>query len=276
MGAAQWHTSLYRVRQNDLPNLKLPLRRGYWLWMGGRYVFEQQKPCHFCCHHGVEWWTSCICNWNLVEKNLFWRRRHSDSYIPSLCRDVTKLPGAETQRAWKCIFATVHTARASTEVLRENFPGRLISLCGDISWLARSPDPSSCDFFLWGYLKAEVFKCRPQTTDELKDAIRHKITAIPEVMTRRALQNCRVRLQECIARDGKHLHDIIFKKKWRQLQNKMANIVLSYSEIKFWIGSMLPFLFTFQNREIILPDPVVHYAGKCKVDPVLNQLSTIP
>jgi hypothetical protein len=57
----------------------------------------------------------------------------------------------------------------------------------------------------------EVFKRRPQTTDELKDAIRHEIAAIPEVMTRRALQNFRMRLQECIAREGRHLDDKIFK-----------------------------------------------------------------
>jgi hypothetical protein len=75
-------------------------------------------------------------------------------------------------------------------------------------------------------------------------------------MMRQALQNFRVRLEECIAHESKHWDDIIFKTKWWQQQNKMANIVLSYSEIKFWIGSMLPFLFTFQNREIILPDPV--------------------
>jgi hypothetical protein len=50
----------------------------------------------------------------------------------------------------------------------------------------------------------DVFKYRPQTTDELKDPIRHKITAIPEVMTRQVLQNFRVRLQECIVREGKH------------------------------------------------------------------------
>jgi hypothetical protein len=61
-----------------------------------------------------------------------------------------------------------------------------------------------------GYLKAEVFKHRPQTTDELKDAICHEIAAIPEVMTRRALQNLRVRFQECIAHKGRHLDDIIF------------------------------------------------------------------
>jgi hypothetical protein len=94
--------------------------------------------------------------------------------------------------------ATAHTVRASMEVLREIFPGRFISLRGDILWPACSPNLSPCDFFLWRYLKAEVFKCRPQTTDELTDAICHKITAIPEVMTRRAPQNFRVRLQECM------------------------------------------------------------------------------
>jgi len=36
--------------------------------------------------------------------------------------------------------ATAHTARKSMAVLREMFPGRLISLRGDISWPARSPD----------------------------------------------------------------------------------------------------------------------------------------
>jgi hypothetical protein len=46
--------------------------------------------------------------------------------------------------------ATVHMARASMEVRREIFQGRLISLRGDIPWPARSPDLSPCDFFLWG------------------------------------------------------------------------------------------------------------------------------
>jgi hypothetical protein len=56
-----------------------------------------------------------------------------------------------------------------------------MSLRGDIPWPAGSPDLSPRHFILWGYLKAEVFKCRAQTTDELRDAIRHRITAIPEV-----------------------------------------------------------------------------------------------
>ena len=50
--------------------------------------------------------------------------------------------------------STAHTARKSMAVLREMFPGRLISLTGDISWPARSPDLTPCDYFLWGYYAA--------------------------------------------------------------------------------------------------------------------------
>jgi hypothetical protein len=70
-------------------------------------------------------------------------------------------------------------------VLREMFPGRLISLLGDIPWPPRSPDLAACDFFLWGHLKAEVYKRRPRTTDELKAAIQHEIAEMPPKITRR-------------------------------------------------------------------------------------------
>ena len=49
----------------------------------------------------------------------------------------------------------------SLGLLREMFPGRLISLRGDVGWPALSPDLSPCDFFLWGYLKEKVFKRCP-------------------------------------------------------------------------------------------------------------------
>jgi len=63
--------------------------------------------------------------------------------------------------------ATAHTSRRSLSILREMFPGHLISLRGDIGWPVRSPDLSSCDFFLWGYLKAMVYARRPGTIEHL-------------------------------------------------------------------------------------------------------------
>jgi hypothetical protein len=80
--------------------------------------------------------------------------------------------------------STAHRARGSMGVLREMFPGRLISLRGDIPWPACSPDLAACDFILWGHLKAVVYKRRSRTTDEVKAAIQHEIAAIPPEMTR--------------------------------------------------------------------------------------------
>jgi len=42
---------------------------------------------------------------------------------------------------------------------------------------------TTCDFFLWGYLKAEVYEHRPQTLKAFKDAIREEVAAIPPEMT---------------------------------------------------------------------------------------------
>lgn len=43
---------------------------------------------------------------------------------------------------------TSHIVRTSMNLLREHFPGRLISLWGDFQWPARSPDLAPSDFFL--------------------------------------------------------------------------------------------------------------------------------
>ncbi|PNF14878.1 hypothetical protein B7P43_G05130 [Cryptotermes secundus] len=74
--------------------------------------------------------------------------------------------------------ATAHTARASMTVLREKFPRWLISLRGDIPWAVYSPDLTPCDF-LWGYLKAEVFKHRPTNVLQLKNVIRQEVAQNP-------------------------------------------------------------------------------------------------
>ena len=107
--------------------------------------------------------------------------------------------------------ATAHTAWRSMQVLQEIFLVKLISLRGNVGWPVHSPDLAPCDFFLWDYLKSKVYTHRPEKLQALKDAIRCEIAAIPPAMTervKRAFRNC---LEECIANDGHHLGDIIFK-----------------------------------------------------------------
>lgn len=107
--------------------------------------------------------------------------------------------------------ATAHTARNSLNLLRQMFPGHLVSRRGDLEWPARSPDLSVCDFFLWGYLKEKVFKHRPHTLPELRERIVEEVNAIPRDMCERAARSFRNRLQQCIDANGRHLGDIIFK-----------------------------------------------------------------
>jgi hypothetical protein len=89
--------------------------------------------------------------------------------------------------------ATAHTARRPCAILKEMFPGRVVYLHEAVPWPLRSPDLSPCYFFLWGYLKAEVFQHCPRSLDQLKEAIQEE------------------RLQMCIGRHGHHLDDIILK-----------------------------------------------------------------
>jgi hypothetical protein len=79
--------------------------------------------------------------------------------------------------------ATAHTARRSIQVLREIFPGKLISLRGDVGWPAQSSHLAPCDFFLWLYLKSKVYTHRPENLQALKDATRREIAAIPPATT---------------------------------------------------------------------------------------------
>jgi len=68
-----------------------------------------------------------------------------------------------------------------------------------------------CDFFLWGCLKAKVYARRPGTVEQLKEAIRQEVAAIPPTMTRKAMNNFREQHQQCVINNGRHLNDVIFK-----------------------------------------------------------------
>ena len=69
----------------------------------------------------------------------------------------------------------------------------------------------SVRFFLRGYLKSKVYSNRPQSIEQLKDAIRQEITTIPHELTRRVVDNFREHLWQGVKNNGSHLTDLIFK-----------------------------------------------------------------
>ena len=59
--------------------------------------------------------------------------------------------------------ATCHTSGEAIGLLREKFPGRMISRKSDYNWPPRSCDLTPLDFFLWGYMKDKVYGYAPQS-----------------------------------------------------------------------------------------------------------------
>jgi hypothetical protein len=79
--------------------------------------------------------------------------------------------------------ATSHTVRDSMAAVRNLFPNHVFSGYGDITWPARLPDFSACDFFLCGYVTSQVFKApAPHTVQQLKRRIQQEVKRIPVEM----------------------------------------------------------------------------------------------
>ena len=100
---------------------------------------------------------------------------------------------------------------ASMRIVRNMFPEHLISRFGDVLWPSRSPDLSTCDVFLWGYLKSRFYTHKPRTLNDLKEAILQEIRPIDRQLLVCVMDDFKKRLENCIQEDGRHLTDIIFR-----------------------------------------------------------------
>jgi hypothetical protein len=106
--------------------------------------------------------------------------------------------------------ATAHTALETNDILKQAFPGRLISRFGDLHWPARSPDLTALYFFLWGFLNSRIYVNKPQTLAALKQNIRHECENLSPHVLAKVMENVLKRATMVINCGGGHLHDIIF------------------------------------------------------------------
>jgi hypothetical protein len=106
--------------------------------------------------------------------------------------------------------ATCHIARKTTELLRENFRGRVISRDGDQNWPRRSCNLTACDFFLWGFVKSRVYANKPETIPELKVEIRHVIGETEPQLCGNVIESFVKSAGVCQQSRGGHLLDTAF------------------------------------------------------------------
>jgi hypothetical protein len=79
---------------------------------------------------------------------------------------------------------------------------------GTVEWPARSPDLTPLDYFLWGYVKHNVFKTRPNDLQELQQRIINTCATITPVMLSNVRRSFAERVALCFAVDGQHIEHL--------------------------------------------------------------------
>lgn len=105
--------------------------------------------------------------------------------------------------------APPHYAIPVRQYLDHKLPNRWMGRGGPIPWPARSPDLTPCDFFLWGYLKDQVFRELPQNIPDLKTKIRHAVESITEETLQKVFKNIENRLSFVIRQNGGHFENLL-------------------------------------------------------------------
>ena len=82
-----------------------------------------------------------------------------------------------------------------------------------VPWPPRSHDLTPQDFFLWRYLKGNVYIniYMPNTLREHKNNIIKEINRITPDILEKVMENTVRRIRSCLNNNGEHLKDIIFK-----------------------------------------------------------------
>ena len=105
--------------------------------------------------------------------------------------------------------APAHTTLRVRAFLRGVFGPRTIGYRLNQHWPARSPDLTPCDFFLWGYVKDELYKRYPLTgRHALKTAITDIITNMNQTFITNACQSVKRRCTQLLATQGHHFEQL--------------------------------------------------------------------
>lgn len=169
-------------------------------------------------HHQVRWSTNVWCGIlgsSLIGPYFFDDNLTGTSYADDILGGVIdeftiNLPLRDLRGTWfQHDGAPPHFSTRSRSWLDRNFPDRWIGRSGPMFWPPRSPDLSPLDFFLWGYIKSQVYTTEPRGVNDLKQRITDACSRLtPEVITR-AVASTEQRLMLCVASDGKHFEQFM-------------------------------------------------------------------
>jgi len=116
-------------------------------------------------------------------------------HLPGLLENVDL---ATRQRMWfQQDGAPLHNALIVHDFLNNHYNNRWIGRSDPVAWPLCSPDLTSLDFYLWGYLK-NIFAQHTTTKEDMMEQIRRACTAIPRDTLLSTVRNFQRRLNLCL------------------------------------------------------------------------------
>ena len=101
--------------------------------------------------------------------------------------------------------APPHFAIVVREWLNAQFFRKWMGCHGSHKWSARSSDLTPCNFFLWGWLKKQVYSTKPRNLEELEGRICKVMTSIPQEFLVKSIDVFHGRLEKLVANDGAYI-----------------------------------------------------------------------
>ena len=182
-------------------------------WSVRSYAPRNQPPAHFeyyrnCSKEKLTVWAGLVESGKIPRPYFFEGNITDNTYVAMIDNFVVpnirgRFEGRNNGRLgrgwWVQDGAPVHRARAVTAWLNELFGNRMVSLEQKHKWPPPFPDLTPLNFFLWGYIKGDVFKTSPANIDELRERFANEFVAFRRTRTaKRAIRDMRTGAMRCV------------------------------------------------------------------------------
>ena len=94
--------------------------------------------------------------------------------------------------------ALPHYALCSKQVMNEIYDEKWIGRGSPVAWSPRSPDLTSPNYFLWGFVKERVMAVAPSMTDDMKERIRRACIEITPQMLAEVRRSFHQQINKCL------------------------------------------------------------------------------
>lgn len=156
----------------------------------------------------------CLLKENKLSFTMYRENLNGAKYVELLNGTVDEfldnLPLNQLATSWYQLDgAPPHCTQAVTRVLNNFFDDRWLRRLGPWDWPARSPDLTPLDFFLWGTLKALVYKTPIQNIEDLQERITTAIAEIRPEQILKAVLSVEKRVLKCLEVNGQQFEQFL-------------------------------------------------------------------